>query len=135
MTRSLDVEDIFAGMAERDQTLAGNGDALKILDLPVQAKEAGHAQGQARHRPGQQQASCDVPQPRRTDPRNPGRGCERTRISRLHIYHRSQKSSRPDWNPAAARRLLLRDARWHNMVGKMRSRTGVGREIGNRSDN
>lgn len=108
MTRPFDVEDIFAGMAERDQSLAGNGEALKFLDLPVQAKEAGHAQRQARHCPGQQQASCDVPQPRRTDPRDPGRACKRTRISRLHIHHHSQKSSRPDGNLQASPAITIR---------------------------
>ncbi len=95
MTRSLDVEDIFAGMAERDLSLAGNGDALKFLDLPIQVKDAGHAEHQAGHRAGQQQASCDVPQPRGTDPPDASRACKRTRISHLHIHHRSLKAAGP----------------------------------------
>jgi len=96
MTRSLDVEDIFAGMAARDLSLAGNGDTLKVLDLPVQVKEADYAEHQAGHRAGQQEASHDVPQPRGTDCPDASRAGKRTRISNLHIHHRSLKSSRPD---------------------------------------
>jgi len=35
MTRSLDIEDISARVAERDLSLARNRHALEVLDLPV----------------------------------------------------------------------------------------------------